>query len=292
MATRQWAGSTYGNGWMHKHLILSLRYIDVRLVYLFAWIFVIPVVLVLNNSRRTSYEFYRKAMGFGKLKSALYVYLNHCMFAEVVVDRFAMYAGKKFKVTVEGMEEFNARAAKDEGFLHLSSHIGNYEIAGYTLVSERKTIHAVVFEHEKESVMKNRDMMFSKTNISMIALKSDMSHLFEIDNALCKGDVISFPTDRFMGQAKCVECDFLGRTAKFPQGPFSVATMRGLDVLSVNVMKEGLTRYRIFVTPLQYDRSLPRRQQIQQLAQAYVAQLEKVIKQYPGQWYNFYDFWN
>lgn len=292
MATRQWAGSTYGNGWMHKHLILSLRYIDVRLVYLFAWIFVIPVVLVLNNSRKTSYEFYRKAMGFGKLKSALYVYLNHCMFAEVVVDRFAMYAGKKFKVTVEGMEEFNARAAKDEGFLHLSSHIGNYEIAGYTLVSERKTIHAVVFEHEKESVMKNRDMMFSKTNISMIALKSDMSHLFEIDNALCKGDVISFPTDRFMGQAKCVECDFLGRTAKFPQGPFSVATMRGLDVLSVNVMKEGLTRYRIFVTPLQYDRSLPRRQQIQQLAQAYVAQLEKVIKQYPGQWYNFYDFWN
>lgn len=292
MATRQWAGSTYGNGWMHKHLILSLRYIDVRLVYLFAWIFVIPVVLVLNNSRKTSYEFYRKAMGFGKLKSALYVYLNHCMFAEVVVDRFAMYAGKKFKVTVEGMEEFNARAAKDEGFLHLSSHIGNYEIAGYTLVSERKAIHAVVFEHEKESVMKNRDMMFSKTNISMIALKSDMSHLFEIDNALCKGDVISFPTDRFMGQAKCVECDFLGRTAKFPQGPFSVATMRGLDVLSVNVMKEGLTRYRIFVTPLQYDRSLPRRQQIQQLAQAYVAQLEKVIKQYPGQWYNFYDFWN
>lgn len=292
MAQKQWAGTTYGSGGLHKSLIWTLRYIDVRFLYLFASIFVVPVCLILNDSRRTAYRYFRDRHGYGRIRAAWATYINHCKFAQVVIDKFAMYAGKKFEVEVIGMDRFNELASKDEGFLHLSSHIGNYEIAGYTLVSERKTINAVVYAHEKASVMENRNNMFTKTNIRMITLRQDMSHLFEIDQALCNGDIVSFPTDRFMGQAKCVECTFLGKTAKFPQGPFSVATMRGLDVLAVNVMKTGLVKYRIYVTPLQYDKEAPRREQLRQLSQAYVAELEKRVLEYPEQWYNFFDFWN
>ena len=291
MSQKEWQGSTYGNGWMHKCLIRSLRYIDVRFLYVFSAIFVIPVCLVLNKSRKTAYYYFRKILGNGRVKSMWLTYVNHCRFAEVVIDKFAMYAGKKFDVEVVGMEHFNHLASQQEGFLHLSSHIGNYEIAGYTLVSDNKVINAVVYAHEKASVMENRNNMFVKTNIRMITLKSDMSHLFEIDQALCNGDIVSFPTDRFMGQAKCVECDFLGKPAKFPQGPFSVATMRGLDVLGVNVMKRGWKGYTIYVTPLQYDKTAPRREQIKQLSDSYVKELEKRVRQYPTQWYNFFEFW-
>ena len=291
MEQKQWAGSTYGSGWMHRCLIRSLRFIDVRFLYLFSAIFVIPVCLVLNESRKTAYHYFRRILGYGRCKAAWSVYVNHCLFGQVVIDKFAMYAGKKFDVEVDGMQYFNELASRDEGFLHLSSHIGNYEIAGYTLVSERKTINAVVYAHEKATVMENRNSMFVKTNIRMITLKEDMSHLFEIDEAVCGGDIVSFPTDRFMGQAKCVECDFLGRPAKFPQGPFSVAAMRGLDVLAVNVMKTGAKKYHIYVTPLHYDKQQPRKEQIRQLSQAYVTELEKRVLQYPTQWYNFFDFW-
>ena len=292
MAQGLWAGTTYGNGWMHKCLIKTLRILDVRLLYLFASIFVVPVCLILNPSRKTAYTYFREIHKYGRLKSAWATYINHCKFAQVVIDKFAMYAGKKFDVVVEGMNEFNALASGQEGFLHLSSHIGNYEIAGYTLVSEKKTINAVVYAHEKASVMENRNNMFTKTNIKMITLKEDMSHLFEIDQALCNGDIVSFPTDRFMGQTKCVDALFLGKTAKFPQGPFSVAAMRGLNVLAVNVMKIGLTKYKIYVTPLHYDKEQPRKEQIRQLTGAYVAELEKRVLEYPTQWYNFFDFWN
>ena len=291
MSQKEWQGSTYGNGWMHKCLIRSLRYIDVRFLYVFSAIFVIPVCLVLNKSRKTAYYYFRKILGNGRVKSMWLTYVNHCRFAEVVIDKFAMYAGKKFDVEVVGMDHFNRLASQQEGFLHLSSHIGNYEIAGYTLVSDNKVINAVVYAHEKASVMENRNNMFVKTNIRMITLRSDMSHLFEIDQALCNGDIVSFPTDRFMGQAKCVECDFLGKPAKFPQGPFSVATMRGLDVLGVNVMKRGWRGYTIYVTPLQYDKTAPRREQIKQLSDSYVKELEKRVRQYPTQWYNFFEFW-
>ena len=288
---RQWAGTTYGNGWMHKYLILFLRYIDPRLLYLFSALFVVPVCLVTNRSRKTAYYYFHKVLQFGACKSAWLTYCNHCRFAQVVIDKFAMYAGRKMDVEVIGLEHFNALAARPEGFLHLSSHIGNYEIAGYSLVSENKVINAVVYAGEKASVMANRNNMFEKTNIRMILMKPDMSHLFEIDKALSEGDIVSFPTDRNNGSARSVECLFLGKKARFPQGPFSVAAMRGVEVLAVNVMKEGLSKYKIYVIPLPYDKEATRREQLRQLSEAYISELEKRVRQYPTQWYNFFDFW-
>lgn len=290
MTSKRWAGTTFGSGWMHKWLIRLLAFIDVRVFYLFSALFIIPVCLVFCNSRKTSWHFYRARMGYSRLKAAWSVYANHCVFAQTVIDKFAMWAGRRFDVTVDGLEHFNRLAAGDEGFVMLSSHIGNYEIAGYSLVSDRKTINAVVYEGEKASVMHNRTNMFDKTNIRMILLRSDMSHLFEIDNALSEGDIVSFPTDRYMG-GRTVEYPFLGSAAKFPQGPLSTAAMRGVSVIAVNTMKTGAKRYRIYVTELQYDTSAPRKEQISCLCSAYASQLEKRVKEYPLQWFNFFDFW-
>ena len=291
MAEQKWAGTTYGNEWMHKWLIRMLRFIDVRILYLFVAVFIIPVCLVLNPSRGIAYRYFRQRIGYGKLKSAWKTYVNHCLFGQVVVDKFAMYAGKKFDVEVENYDAFLRLASKEEGFVQLSAHIGNYEIAGYTLVCENKRLNALVFAGEKESVMRNRGKMFADTNISMIAISPDMSHLFEIDQALKDGEVVSMPADRINGSPKCIVHDFLGAKANFPLGPFSVATMRSLNVLAVNVMKASLTKYKIYVTPLPYDKKATRQEQIKQLSKAYVTELEKRVKQYPEQWYNYFEFW-
>ncbi len=291
MTEQKWAGTTYGNDWMHKWLIRLLRYIDIRVLYLFAAVCVIPVCLLLNPSRGIAYRYFRRRIGYGRLKSAWKTYVNHCLFGQAVIDKFAMYAGKKFHVEIENYDAFLNLAAQREGFVQLSAHIGNYEIAGYTLVAESKRFKVLVFNGEKASVMRNRDKMFADTNISMIAIRPDMSHLFEIDQALANGETVSMSADRINGSHKYIKHDFLGAGAKFPLGPFSLATMRSLDVLAVNVMKASTRSYKIYVTPLHYDKSAPRQEQIKQLSLAYVAELEKRIRQYPTQWYNYFEFW-
>lgn len=291
MAEQKWEGTTYGNEWMHKWLIRMLRYLNVRVLYLFVAVFVVPVCLVLNPSRGIAYRYFRQRIGYGRLKSAWKTYVNHCLFGQVVIDKFAMYAGKKFDVEIENYDQFLDLAAKEEGFVQLSAHIGNYEIAGYTLVCENKRLNALVFSGEKASVMRNRDKMFANTNIRMIAISPDMSHLFEIDKALGDGEIVSMPADRISGSPKNVELDFLGAKARFPFGSFSVATMRGLNVLAVNVMKASATAYKIYVAPLHYDKGATRQEKIRQLSQSYVAELEKRVRQYPTQWYNYFEFW-
>ena len=288
---KNWAGTTYGNEWMHKWLIRMLRYIDVRLLYLFAAVFIIPVCLLLNPSRGIAYRYFRQRFGYGRLKSAWKTYVNHCLFAGAVIDKFAMYAGKKFDIEIEGGDHFRDLAERQEGFVLLSAHIGNYEIAGYTLVCQNKRINALVYAGEKASVMKNRDRMFAATNTRMIAISQDMSHLFEIDKALADGEIVSMPADRSSGSQKYILHDFLGAKARFPFGPFSASRVHLLNVLAVNVMKTSLRRYKIYVTPLPYDRSATREEQIRQLSSAYVAELERRVRQYPTQWYNYFEFW-
>ena len=130
---KAWAGTTYGNAWMHRWLIRMLRYIDIRVLYAFTAIFVIPVCMLINPSAGIIYRYFRRQHGYSPLKSALKTYQNHCQFSQVVIDKFAMYAGKKFRMEIEGYEHFQQLAKEPESFIMLSSHVGNYEIAGYTL---------------------------------------------------------------------------------------------------------------------------------------------------------------
>lgn len=287
----QWQGTTYGNGWMHKWLIRLLRHTDTRVLYAFAAVFIVPVCLIVNPAQRITYRYFRERWGMSWLRAIIKTYVNFYMFAQVVIDKFAMYAGRKFKTEIEGYDYFLTLAGKEGGFIQLSAHIGNYEIAGYTLTAEKKRFNALVFAGEKESVMRNRNRMFGDRNIRMIAIKPDMSHIFLINNALSDGETVSMPADRVIGSQKTMAVTLLGKEAHLPAGPFTVATMRGLPVIAVNVMKTAHDTYKIYVTPLRYDISAPRRQQARQLADAYAAEIGRMMTMYPEQWYNYFDFW-
>ena len=279
---------------MHRTLIGSLRWLDVRLIYVFTSIFIIPVCLLLNlnHSRTTAYRYFRQRLGYGCLRASWYTYVNHCLFAQVVVDRFAVFAGKRFKLDIDGYEYFQQLELETKGFVILSSHIGCYEVAGYSLISKSKRFNALVFGGEKATVMKGRQEALSEHNIRMIPVREDMSHLFIVNEALSNNEIMSMPADRIVGSAKVVKVNFFGETTSLPAGPFSVTTMNGFDALAVNVMKISAKRYKVYVTRLSYDTQAPRKQQMQQLANCYVEELERRVRQYPSQWFNFYDFWS
>jgi len=275
---------------MHRWLVGLLRKIDVRLIYAFAYVFVVPPCLF-RPGFKFIYRYFRQRYGLSVPHAFWKTYLNHGIFAQAVIDKFAMYAGRKFDIEIEGNEHFQKLASKPEGFIQLSSHVGNYEIAGYSLVAKDKQFNALVYFGEKASVMENRTKMFSRTNIRMIPIREDMSHLFELDAALANGQIVSIPGDRIWGSSKSVPVTFLGHEARLPMGPFKVIATRGLDVIVVHVMKVALLRYKVIVTPLNYDKTAPRNKQVEQLSNLYAEELERIVRRYPTQWYNYFDFW-
>ena len=178
-----------------------------------------------------------------------------------------------------------------EGFVNLSSHVGNYEIAGYSLKPKAKRFNALVFAGETDTVMENRQRLLSQNNMRLILVKEDLSHLFELNAAIDNGEIVSMPADRIFGSQKAVECQYFGEKARFPLGAFALAAQKNVSVLTVFVMKDGYKNYHAYVREIQCDREASIRTQMSQLAQSFASNLEEIVRKYPTQWFNYFDFW-
>ena len=287
----EWSGKTDGQPWMQRSLIAMFRVLPLWLLYGFMAL-VVPFYMIFNRKGyRAMYGFFRERLGYGRCKSFWSVYANHFRFGQIILDRFGVYAGKKYRFITEGQELMDALENHPEGFLLLSSHVGNYEIAGYSLKPKNKRFNALVYAGETATVMENRQRLLTKNNMSMILVKEDLSHLFAINTALDNGQMVSMPADRIFGSQKNVECRFFDAKANFPLGAFAMAVQKDVPVLAVFVMKEGMKRYHAFVKEVVCDRQAGKREQMAQLAQSFAEHLETIVRRYPTQWFNYFDFW-
>ena len=286
----EWSGKTDGLPWMQRSLIALFRVSPLWLPYGIMALVVPFYMLFGRKGYKAMYLFFRKRIGLGSWKAFWYVYANHFRFGQIILDRFGVYAGKKYHFIKEGQEQMDELENHPEGFMMLSSHIGNYEMGGYSLQPKQKRINALVFAGETATVMENRQRLLSQNNMSMILVKEDLSHLFALNAAIDNGEIVSMPADRIFGSQKAVDCQFFGAMTHFPMGGFAMAVQKEINVLAVFVMKEGMRTYHAFVRPIQRDRSANKREQIKQLAQAFASQLEDIVRRYPTQWFNYFDF--
>lgn len=293
-AQRQWSGKTGGNAWMQRSLINIYRLMDLRFLYI-PMAIVIPFYMLFGHKGYlASYHFFRKRRHDTPLKAFFHVYCNHFMFGQVILDRFAAYAGKRFQLDIENYETYLQYNNGENGFMVLTAHIGNYELAGYSLISEKKRFNTLIYSGETDTVLENRKRMLTRNNIRLIGVKSDMSHLFTMSDALRSGEILSMTADRIFGSPKNVKCTFFDEKVKFPLGPFALAVQREVPIVTVFVMKESIKRYRVFIEPIELsskEAEYPNRQKTECLANKYVAQLEKVVRKYPTQWFNYFEFW-
>ena len=277
---------------MQRTLVKLFRFLPLPLAYA-CMAPVIPFYMLFDRrGYKASYRFFRHRIGRGPLHSFLSVYANEFRMGQIVVDRFAFYAGRSFKMEGDEMPVFNRLAEAEPGFVQLGSHTGNFELVGYQLRSIKK-MGVLVFSGETETVMQQRAAVFSRSNIEMVPVSDDLSHLFRLNEILRDGGIVSMPGDRLFGSQKRFSCLFFGEPAPFPAGPFMLAAQRSAPIVAVFVMKDGVRRYRVFVRQLgtELDPDLPSRKRAEAMAQAFATCLENIVRQYPTQWFNFYDFW-
>lgn len=276
---KQWSGKTIGTEWMQGLLIELLRFVPQEIMYCMVAVVVPFCMLFFRKECLSIYRYFKYRIGYGRIKSFFKVYQNFFVFGQVVLDRFAAFAGKRFHVKIEGMEFFDELASAEGGFLMLSSHVGCYEIAGCMLTSWQKRFNAIVYAGETSMVLKSRENRMSGNNMKMIPLKEDISHLFIINSALDRGEIVSLSADRINGSCKTVKCSFMGSMASFPSGPFSLARVKNIPMLAVFVMREGVRHYHIYISRVED-------------ANQFSVRLETVLRRYPVQWFNYYDFWD
>jgi predicted LPLAT superfamily acyltransferase len=291
----KWKGNTGGGTLGQRGLIVLFRWWNLRFGYAVMAAVVPFYMLFARQGYLAIYHYFREQFGFSRWKSFRKTYRNHFLFGQVILDRFAVFAGRRdeFKVEIVGYNHYEQLADSAKGFVAVGAHVGNFEIAGYLLRAEKKRINAVVFGGETQIVRQNRARILNDNNINLVPVSSDMSHLFVANAALENGEIVSMPADRIYGSSKSVECEFIKGKADFPVGAFALAVNAEVEILAIFCMKESAKNYKVIVRPVSGSRqsSEPKKAKIERLTFAYIAELENIVKQYPEQWFNYYKYW-
>lgn len=291
MAKRAWNGQTGGTHWMQRALVWMIQHWGLPFVYGIMHLWLVWYVLVRPVERNGAYRYHRHR-GRGRIAAAFDVYRSFYHFGKVILDRFAVYSGHQFEIIVDNRERYYNKMTSKDGFVLLFSHIGNSEMAAYSMATPDKRMHILAFGGETPVVMEQRARVLEKNNIGMIIVNpGDMNHIFEINNVLNRGEVLAVAGDRRWGE-KTIDCTVLGAKAPLPAGVFQLcATLRSSIILPF-VFKEPNNRYHIFTEELHVNTALPRAEQAADLAQQFADRLTEMALAHPYEWFNFFDFWN
>ena len=295
----QWEGRTHGGSLGQKGLFFFFRYMNYSLGKIFLYPVVSIIVLFYMIFSFTGFQsiwfYFRKIHKYGFLKSLYKTYINHFLFGQNLLDKFALFAGKKnrFKISITGQELFDEIINSPKGAIIASSHVGNFEISGYLLRQTQKRINGIIYGEENPVIQQFRNKILEENNVFQIPILEDMSHIFTINNVLSRGEILTMPCDRIYTGNKAVELDFMGQKADFPTGAYHLASKFDLHVLTLFVMKESANHYHIFLNRIDdySNANIPSKEKVVLLAKNYVSELQKILKIYPEQWFNFYKFW-
>ena len=293
---KEWQGKTGGGSLGQKALFFYFTYGSIAISYAIVSVVILFYLAIHYKATKNIYQYFRKRQHFGICKSMLSTYRNHYLFGKSLIDKFAMFAGrrKEYSVTVIGQEYFDEVVDNPEkGAIILNSHVGSIEIVGYFFNQKKKKLHAIVFGGESAELQKQRDKILTEHNVYMIPVVDGFSHVFAVNNALKEKDLVGMAGDRVYEGSKNASVHFMGSPAQFPMSSFQLAVKLKAPMLAMFVMQSGYKKYTCYVYKIEVENleTYTQQQQIELLMQKYASIIEKILEMYPLQWYNFYDFW-
>jgi predicted LPLAT superfamily acyltransferase len=220
------------------------------------------------------------------------------MLGECLLDKIVVMAGLKNKFTYDfiGEEYLHQLAKEKKGGILIGAHVGNWEIAGQLLKRIETKVHIVMLDAEHQKIKELLNDVMKEKRMSIISITNSYDHLFIIEEALKNGEFIAIHGDRFLTGAKTVACNFFGKEAQFPTGPFYMASKFKAPVCFVSAIKKSRYHYQFNATKpeiLPFPSHLKtRNRDLEKLVEPYVENLELIVLENPTQWFNYYSFWN
>lgn len=287
----QWDGKSKGTLLGYKIFVFFIKKLGVRAAYGLLIFVAFYYFIFYPKSFRAIYGYLHQRQGYGAWKAFWNVYRTYFVFGQTIIDKVAISAGMRDRFTYEfdGIETLKEVLAAKNGGILISAHVGNFEIADKFLadIDLDLQINLVTVDQERTIIKEYIERISEKPSVKFIHIKEDMSHVFAINDALSRNELICFTGDRYFDGAKTLQAPLLGKEALFPAGPFHIASRQAAPVIFVYVMRERGLHYHLYARKA----TDVKRRDPQSYLTAYTDSVERILRKYPLQWFNFFDFW-
>jgi predicted LPLAT superfamily acyltransferase len=289
-----WEGKSKGNKTGYQIFLWVLKRFGVWPAYFLLRFVVLYYFLFSWRSSRQIYSLYHHRLGYGRMRSIFKIYRNYYLLGQSIIDKVVVMSGikNKFTYNFDGEENLRDIVSRKQGGVLLSAHIGNWDIAGHLFKRLDTLINIVIFDGEQEKIKEFLDSVTGKKSVKFIVIKNDLSHIYEISEAVKNNELVCMHADRFLEGNKTFTAEFLGEKARFPMGPFVLATTFKVPVSYVFAVKESNMHYHFFASRIKDYEHADKRNDMQEMLLEFTKEMEMKVKLYPEQWFNYYNFWN
>jgi len=213
-----------------------------------------------------------------------------------LIDRAAIISGKNiFDIQLKGFEQLNSLlAVKNKGFLLLTAHVGNWQIALTTLKKMAKPVYLIMRPEDNAAVKESLNIDAQDNFIKVISPEGYLGGVVEAMRVLKEGNIVSIMGDRKYG-FEALEAFFLKDKAYFPFGAFSLAASSNCPIVVLLSAKLGENKYSVDVSHILYPRynsGKDKREQLRIYVQEFADILDEYAAKYPYQCFLFHDVWD
>jgi len=287
-----WKGQSKGTPLGYRIFIFLIRHFGISSAYILLK-FVSFYYSIFSIKAHQRYYF-QTILSQSKRQAFWSIVKNNYLFGQVLIDKVAALSGNAKGFTYDFDGEENLHQMKEGGFL-IGAHMGNWEIAGELLKRLDIKVNILMYENEKANIKALLDSVQSEKTMNIITLSEDMSHIIAIKNAMDNNELVVIHGDRFADGSPFIQAELMGQSAKFPYGPYYLIARFNKPVSFVFAFKETNKHYHFYATAAKrypkVKKISDRKEISAQILNDYIPHLESKIKQYPHQWFNFYDFW-
>jgi KDO2-lipid IV(A) lauroyltransferase len=171
--------------------------------------------------------------------------------------------------------------AKGRGVILVTGHIGNWELGALFFGRHGFKVNVVTIPEGSERIDSIRGAYRTRQNIRTIVVDGSPFSSLEIVAALRRGEIVAMLVDRWEG-TDGIPAKFFGEDRRFPRGPFVLSRATGAPVIPAFIVRDG-NIYRGVVDPPVFMEEPEDEPGARRVSES----LERMIRTYPDQWYNF-----
>jgi len=258
------------------------------------WLYPITFYYLITSPkvRSASFKYFERIDGFngGLIQTAKHIFC----FSAVILDRVYFLTGQndKFEVVINNSNLIDKIIENRSGCILLGSHIGSFDVLQYlSTVYNYEPINFMMNKHHNSMITEVLNRLNPSISDSIIDI-ADENALFKVRDSIASGGFVGMLGDRVFGNEKQVQCRLLGGDIFIPVTPFAIADVLKVPIITFTGVYLGGNKYSIYFEELPNYGNEKRDKIVYSQAQHYVSGFEKIIKKYPYNWFNFYDYWD
>ncbi|MEI7553829.1 lysophospholipid acyltransferase family protein [Candidatus Chlorohelix sp.] len=197
------------------------------------------------------------------------------------------------KVTGTGGWEYIEQAiAPGKGVMLVTPHFGNWDVSAMLVGKRGYKLTSVANDFNPPELNTLIQDSRRKQGLTIYSPKEALRGLY---TALKRGEIVVLLLDSPLQSedSESVIVNFFGKLARFPVGPARLALKTGASIMFGYAARQPGNNYYygLWSPPLSYEVSGDKEKDVLGITQLFAAEIEKLVKRHPDQWYMFRKLW-